>query len=303
MTRILITGISGFIGESLALSLAKKGYEVCGVDINANNYSSFDFKKLDITQPIDELPKYDFIVHLAGNADVGCSYTHPLYDFNSNVLGTLNLLEYNRKHGNKPIIFASSYRVYPVPESQNIKTPKIELDGVRSIYGCSKLACELYLKEYYHSFGMPVVVNRLSCIYGERQKPNRQGWISLFIDNKIKGLPVEISGDGRQVRDCLYIDNLLRLIELQIKNIDACNGNVYNIGGGAKNAFSLLELVDFLDREYPEYKPLHIIKIPEGITFRVYISDLSDIEWLWAPEISTWEGIRRTFAWFENLGE
>lgn len=265
---------------------------MCGVDINNGQNSSFVIKRLDITQPIKELPDYDLLIHLAGNADVAQSYANPVYDFNNNVTGTLNLLEYNRKHGNRPVIFASSYRVYPVQEA----------GGPRSIYGCSKLACELYLKEYYHSFETPIVINRLSCIYGEGQKPNKQGWVTLFLYNKIKGYPVEISGDGRQVRDCLYIGDLVRLIELQIKNIDACNGNIYNIGGGAVNAFNLRDLVDFLDREYPQYKPLssNIIKIPEGKAFRVYISNLSDIRWLWVPEISTWDGIRRTFRWIEK---
>lgn len=291
VSKVLITGISGFIGENLALNLVKKGYEVHGVDINRRQNSPFDVEIVDLTRPINELPAYDLLIHLAGNADVAQSYANPLYDFNNNVTGTLNLLEYNRKHGNHPVIFASSYRVYPVQEA----------GGPRSIYGCSKLACELYLTEYHHSFGTPIVINRLSCIFGEGQKPNKQGWVTLFLYSKIKGDPVEISGDGRQVRDCLYIGDLVRLIELQIKNLDACNGNIYNIGGGATNAFSLMELVEFLDREYPQYKPLcsNIKKIPEGKAFRVYISDLSDIRWLWVPEISTWDGIRRTFKWIE----
>ena len=299
MTKVLITGISGFIGKRLATYLYNKRYNVCGIDLNTNN--NFNTERLDIINPIDKLPDHDLIVHLAGNADIGLSFNNPLYDFNNNVVGTINLLEYNRKHDNKPIIFASSYRVYPILKSQ-IHKYRTDLDGTRSIYGCSKLSIELYLKEYYHLFETPIIINRLSCIYGEGQKPNKQGWITLFIYNKIKGYPIEISGDGKQIRDCLYIEDLLRLIESQIKNIDKCNGNIYDIGGGTKNAFSLLEIVEFLDKEYSQYKPLseNIKKVPEGKSFRTYISDLSDIEWLWKPEISIWDGIRRTARWYEE---
>lgn len=302
MTKILITGISGFIGQNLAEYLYNKGYEICGIDVNTSHLDdNFDIKKLDISRSIDKLPDHDIIVHLAGNANIGLSFTDPIYDFNNNVIGTINLLEYNRKQGNKPIIFTSSYRVYPIPRSQ-IHKYRIDLDGPRSIYGCSKLTCELYLKEYHHLFNTPIVVNRLSCIYGEGQIPNSQGWVTLFVYNKIKGYPVEISGDGKQIRDCLYIEDLVRLIELEIKNIDKCSGNIYDIGGGTKNAFSLLELVEFLDKEYPQYEPLskNIKMVPEGKSFRAYISDLSDVEWLWKPEISIWDGIRRTARWCED---
>ena len=287
--KILITGIAGFIGKNLAHYLSKKGYEVCGIDIKAPPEFSIDVEVVDITQPIKKLPEHDLIIHLAGSADVGRSYADPLHDFKCNVAGTLNLLEYNRKNGNNPVIFASSYRVNPV-----------DIQGTRSIYGCGKLACELYLKEYQCSFGTPVIVNRLSCIYGEGQIPNKQGWVSLFSFSKIKELPVNVSGDGTQVRDCLYIGDLLRLIELQIKERRRCNGHIYNIGGGKDNAFSLLELINFLDENFPEYRPLNVNRIPEGKSFKNYVSDISSVEWLWKPEISVWEGINKTFKWLEQ---
>lgn len=287
--KILITGIAGFIGKNLASYLSEKGYEVCGIDIKAPLECSFDVEIVDITQPLKKLPEHDLIIHLAGSADVGRSYADPLHDFKCNVAGTLNLLEYNRHHRNNPVIFASSYRVNPV-----------DTQGTRSIYGCGKLACELYLKEYQCSFGTPVIVNRLSCIYGEGQIPNKQGWVSLFIYSKIKELPVDVSGDGTQVRDCLYIGDLLRLIELQIKERSRCNGQIYNIGGGKDNAFSLSGLIDFLDENFPEYRPLNVNKIPEGKSFKNYVSDISSTKWLWKPEISVWEGINRTFKWLEQ---
>ncbi len=287
--KILITGISGFIGTNLADYLSEKGYDVCGIDLKVPPECQFDVEVVDITQPIKKLPEHDLIIHLAGNADVGRSYADPMHDFKCNVAGTLNLLEYNRTHGNNPVIFASSYRVNPV-----------DTQGTRSIYGCGKLACELYLNEYNCSFGTPAIVNRLSCIYGEGQIPNKQGWVSLFIYSKIKGLPVNVSGDGTQVRDCLYIGDLMKLIELQIKQRSSCNGHTYNIGGGKDNAFSLLELVNYLDEHFPEYRPLNVNRIPEGKSLKNYVSDISSIEWLWKPKISVWEGINKTLKWQED---
>ena len=287
--KILITGIAGFIGKNLSHYLSEKGFEVCGIDIKVPQECSIEVEAVDMTQPLKKLPEHDLIIHLAGSADVGRSYADPLHDFKCNVAGTFNLLEYNRIHGNNPIIFASSYRVNPV-----------DFQGTRSIYGCGKLACELYLNEYQCSFGTPVIVNRLSCIYGEGQIPNKQGWVSLFIYSKIKELPVEVSGDGTQVRDCLYISDLLRLIELQIKEQRRCSGHIYNIGGGKDNAFSLLRLIDFLDDNYIGYRPLNVNRIPEGKSLKNYVSDISSINWLWKPEISVWEGIDRTFKWQEQ---
>ncbi len=296
-SKVLITGISGFIGRNLASYLSNKGYQIKGVDITPNQY--FDTETIDLTQPISYLPDSEIIIHLAGNADVSISFTDPIRDFRMNVVATLNLLEYNRTHGNKPVIFASSYRVYPIPEN-GINKYRTDLEGVRSIYGCGKLSCELYLKEYHHLFKTTIVANRLSCVFGEGQKPNKQGWITLFIYNKLNELPIELSGDGKQVRDCLYIGDLARLIELEIQNLDRCSGKIYDIGGGSKNAFRLIDIVKFLDTEYPKYKPIEIKYMPEGRSFVSYISDLSEISWLWYPETSVWDGIRQTGKWLQN---
>ena len=343
--KLLVTGGCGFIGYSTCNYLLNKGYEVVafdnlqrsGVEHNLRfliNRKNFTWIKGDVTKKEDIAlltnHKIDGIIHLAANPGVPMSLNYPSYDFNVNALGTLNMLEYARMNGKIPFILASTNKVYsdrlndlPTIEKEtryewnldshrvgsvNAVSELFPIDGkYHSPYGCSKLSADAYAREYYATYGVPTVVDRMSCIYGPRQfGKEEQGWIAWFCVAKIKGLPVTIYGDGKQVRDCLFGEDLAELYEMQIRNIDAFKGRVYNVGGGSDNTMSLLELINILDERfsrygYSEYKKLeYSFSDWRKADQKIYISDITKISQYWKPKTSILEGLKKTFGWIQN---
>jgi CDP-paratose 2-epimerase len=168
-----------------------------------------------------------------------------------------------------------------------------------SPYGCSKGCADQYVHDYSRIYGLKSVAFRMSCIYGTRQFGNEdQGWVAHFVISSVLGRPLTIYGDGKQVRDILFIDDLVDAFCLAIKNIERTKGQIYNIGGGKKNIISLLKLIEYLE------------EISGGIieyTFddwragdqKVYYSniDKSKKDFGWQPKISKKEGIKRLYDW------
>lgn len=198
------------------------------------------------------------IYHFAAQVAVTTSVSDPRYDFEVNVGGTLNILEAARKLSRKPfILFTSTNKVYGrIPDSaivrenghyrlqdQNGISEAQPLDFY-SPYGCSKGAADQYVHDYSRIYGLPTAVFRMSCIAGPRQFGNEdQGWVAHFLYSAMQGRPIVIYGNGRQVRDVLCIEDLLRAFDLT-SNSPATYGQVFNVGGGAANAVSLLELIE-----------------------------------------------------------
>jgi CDP-paratose 2-epimerase len=262
----------------------------------------------------------DGIIHLAANPGVPTSLDLPIYDFNVNAFGTLNMLEFSRKNGNIPLILASTNKIYssdiddlPMIEKETryewsentIKAidENFKVDGkFHSPYGCSKLTADIYAREYFSTYGVPTVVNRMSCIYGSHQfGKEEQGWVSWFCIAKIKGLPVTIFGDGKQVRDCLFGEDLAELYELQLRNIDVFKGQVFNVGGGLKNTMSLLELVHTLDTRFGWYPKLQVTFTDwRQADQKIYISDINKLSQYWEPKTDILSGLRKTFRWVEG---
>ncbi|HKG79655.1 MAG TPA: NAD-dependent epimerase/dehydratase family protein, partial [Pyrinomonadaceae bacterium] len=248
------------------------------------------------------------------------SLTDPREDFEINAGGTLNLLEAIRATDNPPpLVFTSTNKVYGnladleftkqstryAPADSSILARGIaenrSLD-FHSPYGCSKGAADQYVVDYARTYGIPALVFRMSCIYGPHQHGNEdQGWVAHFIIQTITGQPITIYGDGRQVRDVLFIDDLVDAFLLAQQHMKKLSGNAFNIGGGPANSISLLELLDVLAE-------LHGGDL--SITFedwraadqRYYVTDASRFSGLtgWTPRVGVNEGVRRLYEWILN---
>lgn len=306
--KILITGVCGFIGTNVALRyLTDEKNKIIGIDDLSRKgsernltilsmYPNFSFEHEDIRQRMFGKEEVDVIIHLAAQVGVQKSLEDPRFDFEVNALGTLNLLEYAR-HLPKPpfFIFASTNKVYgdiqvnkPVSENQplNFHTP----------YGCSKGVADQYVLDYSRVFGVPGVVFRQSCIYGPYQHgAEEQGWVAWFLIANQTRQQLTIFGDGNQVRDCLYIDDLVALYDKAIKHQDKFNGQAFNIGGGPENTLSLNQLVEKA-------------KITTSIKFadwrkadqKYYVSDITKIGKLgWKPKVSVDRGLKKLKKYVE----
>ena len=329
MKNIFITGGAGFIGSNLAAHFIKKGKKVTVFDnlsrqggkANLDWLSSlgpFKFTRGDIRNK-SELEKAvrgaDAILHLAGQVAVTTSVDDPATDFDINALGTFNLLEAVRTSGKKiPVIFSSTNKVYGGME--NIKV--IEKNGqyiykdykfgiaetknldFHSPYGCSKGAADQYMRDYYRIYDIPTVVFRQSCIYGPRQFGiEDQGWVAWFIIAAFSGKKITVYGDGKQVRDVLFIDDLVGLFDITLANINKSTGKIYNVGGGFTNILSVWTKFG------PILEDLFVHKIRVSFSRwrpgdqKVYISDIRQVkkELGWQPKVGVKEGISKLFKW------
>ncbi len=335
--KAVITGGAGFIGTNLAASLAEQGNQVVifdnlsrkGTTKNAewltNKYSNVTLAKGDLRtdQPImDEIvADADAIYHLAGQVAVTTSVSNPREDFDINALGTFNLLEAIRLHAQKQpvLIYSSTNKVYGGMEEVKIVEQagrytyqdypqgisEDQLIDFHSPYGCSKGAADQYVRDYARIYGLRSVVFRQSCIYGPRQFGiEDQGWVAWFTIAALAEKAVTVYGDGKQVRDVLYVDDLVRAFQMATEKIDITAGKVYNIGGGSANTMSLLELLDYLGEYYG--RPIaHSFGDWRPGDQPVYISNIAKAknEFGWAPTVTARDGVKKLTEWVkENKG-
>ncbi len=330
--RYLLTGGAGFIGSNAAVCLKSRGDEVVVVDNLSRRGSPANARwlaeKHGVT--ITELDLRDasaiaayvakirpgVVLHCAGQVAVTTSVLDPRRDFEDNALGTFNLLEAVRQGAPEAIVlYTSTNKVYGGMEDVGIELHDgryryVDLpegcDEQRTLdfhspYGCSKGAADQYVRDYARIYGMRTVVFRQSCIYGYRQfGVEDQGWVAWFSIRAAFGKPVTIFGDGRQVRDVLFIDDLMDAFLAAIARIDVTAGRVYNIGGGAANQMSLLDLVAQLERL--SGRPLRV----EHAAWRpgdqrIFVCDIKKAkkELGWTPKISSSQGVERLYRWIE----
>lgn len=334
MARFLITGGCGFVGSNLSDHLIRGGEEIVLFDnlhrkgseknlewLKENHSGKFTFIKGDI-RDYDALKKamdggYDVVYHTAGQVAVTTSVLDPREDFEINALGTFNLLEAIRESKIDPaIIFTSTNKVYgciedavvveqngryayrDYPEGMDESRP---LD-FHSPYGCSKGTADQYVRDYARIYGMRSVVFRMSCQYGIRQFGNEdQGWVVHFVIAAHFGKDINIYGDGKQVRDLLYIDDLVRAFRMATKRIDDIRGNIFNIGGGPGNVMSLLELVAMLEEMSNHKINLRFTGWRPGDQ-RVYVSkiDKARAAFDWEPTISKSQGLKKLRDWVRS---
>lgn len=332
MAHYLITGGCGFIGSNLANTLLADGEKVTVFDnlarkgtarnlewLEGQKLDGFEFIRGDIREA-DAIAQavqahtYDAIFHFAGQVAVTTSVTNPREDFDVNALGTFNTLEAVRLAGIKvPFLFTSTNKVYGGMEDVAIvdRGTQYDYDGLpngvpesrgldfHSPYGCSKGAADQYVRDYGRIYDIPTVVFRMSCQYGPRQFGNEdQGWVAHFIIAAHKGRDINIFGDGKQVRDILYVEDLVRAFRMAAKDIANTSGQIYNIGGGRANTISLLELVAQLETLVGHKVPMHFGDWRPGDQ-PVYISDISKAEasFGWSPSISKHEGVEKLHDW------
>jgi len=338
--KYLITGGCGFLGSNLALEALKNQEELIifdnlsrlGSDNNLNwlkQNGEFRFihgdirNQNDVENTINDV-KPDVIFHLAGQVAMTTSISNPRQDLEINVLGTSNILEAVRKYvSTSTVVYSSTNKVYgdfewisfEEKETRYIAKDypdgfdeKISLD-FHSPYGCSKGAADQYMLDYARIFGLKTVVFRHSSMYGGRQFATYdQGWIGWFCQKALeikKGIlkePFTISGNGKQVRDVLYADDMTKLYYNTIKHIDKIRGNAFNIGGGMKNSLSLLELFSILENELGitmNYKQIE----PRISDQRIFVADISKCMSAmdWKPEVDKFTGIRNMLIWLESL--
>ncbi len=332
---ILITGGAGFIGSNLADHFLAKGEDVTvydnfsrkGVERNAEWLAS-KHKSVNIirgdTRDFDPLKKAakdaDAIYHTAGQVAVTTSVQDPREDFEINALGTLNVLEAARAAKTDPtVIFTSTNKVYGGMEDVNVveKESRYDYDGLpygatesqpldfHSPYGCSKGAADQYVRDYARIYGLKNVVFRMSCIYGTRQFGTEdQGWVAYFTLASVFDWPLTIYGDGKQIRDLLFVSDLVNAFDLATQNISKTKGDIFNMGGGPDNTISLLELLDHLETLTGQKKEVPFADWRPGDQ-KVYYSDIRKAKetFGWEPKVGKKEGVEKLFQWIrENEG-
>ena len=286
---------------------------------------AFEFIEADIRdfQALQRLlgsNPFDAVFHQAGQVAVTTSVKDPRMDFEVNALGTFNLLEAVRLSGQKPVfIFASTNKVYGLLSSftvidQNGRYALEELpNGVpetvpldfHSPYGCSKGSAEQYVMDYRRIYGLKTVVLRQSCIYGPRQiGVEDQGWVAWFAICAALERPITIYGDGKQVRDVLYIDDLVDLYFRVIEMEPQLKRTVFNVGGGPEQTVSLLELIHLLEQELGNRVELRFADWRPGDQ-PVYVSDIREVceNLQWVPKISLEEGVTKMLEWIVGQRE
>lgn len=330
---ILITGGCGFIGTNAADYYLKRGYKVIifdnlsrtGGKANLNwlkTRGPFIFIKEDVRDDkklLEVFKKYkpDLVLHLAAQTTMVNSIKNPREDFEVNALGTFNLLEAMRKTKSRAsAIFSSTNKVLgdlsyiPTIEKEkryeyNKYTKGVDENFPLNFYGpygCSKGCGDQYFLDYARIFGLNTVVFRQSTIYGPHQFGiEEQGWIAWFCNCLIFGKPVTIYGSGKQVRDVLYIDDLISAYDLAAMNIKKTRGKAYNIGGGPKFSLSLLELIEILEKISAKSINYKFGPWRSGDQ-KIYISDISRAkkDFGFQPKISPRKGVLKLYNWISE---
>jgi CDP-paratose 2-epimerase len=336
--KLLITGGCGFLGSNLAADALVRGDELWVFDNLSRNGSrnnldwltsqgTFTFQYGDIRNRNDvetavQAFRPDAIFHLAGQVAMTTSLVNPQMDFEINVVGTNNLLESVRKHvPTAAVVYSSTNKVYGDLEQFDYEETKtryrclqhpsgfdeqVQL-SFRSPYGCSKGAADQYMLDYARVFGMNTVVFRHSSMYGGRQFATYdQGWVGWFCQKAVEASegqtqPFTISGSGKQVRDVLHGEDMKRLYRAALDNIDTARGHAFNIGGGADNSLSLLELLHILEEIVGSPMSYERIAVRESDQ-RVFIADITKAKRVlgWAPQVSVLQGVSTTVDWIRR---
>jgi CDP-paratose 2-epimerase len=335
---VLITGGAGFIGCNVAHRLLSEGHRVLvfdnlsrpGVERNLRWLRDTHGDRLqtqiaDVRDPAAlrrAVQQARQVFHFAAQVAVTTSLDDPVHDFRVNAEGTLNLLEVLRERDDPPpLVFTSTNKVYggldDVPlrvsahryEPEHLDLRRRGIDERRPLdfhspYGCSKGTADQYVLDYARSFGLPTAVFRMSCIYGPQQYGTEdQGWVAHFLIQAIEGRPIMLYGDGKQVRDLLFVEDLVNALLLAQRNMRSIAGQAFNIGGGAGNTVSLLELLDLIAKVHGERPEVafHDWRVGDQ---RYYVSDTAKFGAAtgWAPTVDVERGVQRLYRWLVDSG-
>jgi len=332
----LITGGAGFIGANLAHRLITQGENVIVFDNLSRSGSEKNLQWLKDTDDSSRLEikiadirdqnaiesclhQVDSVFHFAAQVAVTKSLQNPLEDFDINLRGTLNLLEILRTMKKPPfLLYTSTNKVYGKLETLQIVetntrytlsdtyanpgiSEKQNLD-FHSPYGCSKGGADQYIIDYARTFSIPATVFRMSCIYGPHQFGNEdQGWVAHFLFRVLQNQPLTIYGDGKQVRDILYIDDLLDAFLQARTHAALCSSKAFTIGGGWHCTVSILE---FLEQIKSIHGSLPAVQFaPWRLGDQVYyVSDTTSFESTceWRVKTDIHCGIGKLYKWIKS---
>jgi CDP-paratose 2-epimerase len=327
--KILITGGLGFIGINAVRYFSKEN-TVCVIDDGSRigfevykqaltdegvQFEQVDVGHMDPLRVIYDAFEPEVVLHLAAQVAVTLSIVNPVRDFSSNVQGTINLLELARNSPKKPVfLYASTNKVYSQRvDNVMLKDGRYCLEGrdgfdektplsFSTPYGCSKGAADQYVLDYARTYGLKTVAFRQSCIYGPHQFGfEDQGWVAWFVIGALLEKPLTIYGDGCQVRDLLYIDDLLDVYKRAIENIDQVQGEAFNIGGGPENTLSINDLVRKIEGKTGRSLSCARADWRAGDQ-KVFICDIRKAsERLgWAPKVSVDQGLGNLMEWVKS---
>jgi CDP-paratose 2-epimerase len=339
--RILISGGAGFVGSSLAIGLKQLHPDwqiICldnlrrrGSELNLSRFKALGIEFLhgDVRSPSDldaETLQIDVIIDCSAEPSVLAGLSSPQYVLETNLVGTVNLLELARKN-QASLIFLSTSRVYSIEplSSLNIseKTTRLELaqeqtipgvswqgitedfplNGYRSLYGATKLASELLISEYRQAYGLQAIVNRCGVLTGPWQMGKvDQGVIVLWVAAHYfqKSLKyIGYGGTGKQLRDFLHIDDLLRLVNYQLSNLDALDGEVLNVGGGRTSNFSLQEMTQVCQDITGNKIEIQSVDQARSGDVPIFITDCDRLKQKtqWQPEIKPEQTFLDIYNW------
>ncbi|HEU5033494.1 MAG TPA: NAD-dependent epimerase/dehydratase family protein [Mycobacteriales bacterium] len=334
--RTVITGGAGFIGTNVADRLLRAGRSVVVLDDLSRPGVRRNLRWLREQHPgrltISEgdvrdrstvraaLRVAERVFHFAAQVAVTTSVTDPRHDFAVNLAGTLNVLEELRRLDRPvPLLFTSTNKVYGGLEDVEVtdaagryepSDPQLRRHGISerrpldfcSPYGCSKGGADQYVLDYAKSYGLPTVVFRMSCIYGLHQQGNEdQGWVAHFAKQALANEPITLYGDGRQVRDVLFIDDLVEAMLLATGDIERFRGQAFNLGGGPDNAVSLLEVIEMVSA-FTGAKPRLEFGDWRVGDQRWYVSDTRRFQQVsgWSTKVDVKAGLERLVGWLQG---
>lgn len=334
---VLLTGGAGFIGSNLAKRLLSEGKRVVLFDnlsrpgivrnvdwLRRAHGDAVELRVADVRDAEavrNAVEGAEAVFHLAAQVAVTSSIADPAYDFEVNARGTVNVLEAVRESRRKPpVVYTSTNKVYGelsdielraddkryAPVDDDVRRRGVDehrpLD-LRTPYGCSKGTGERYLVEYARTYGLHTVALRMSCIYGPRQMGNEdQGWVAHFFRRALDDRPVTIYGDGRQVRDVLYVDDLVDALLKAHANARRLAGSAFNLGGGPENTMSLLELVDSIGRIRHRALPVEFAEWRGGDQ-RYFVSCIDKFTSAcgWKPRVAIRDGLHKLHEWVRHV--
>ncbi|MDQ3810977.1 MAG: GDP-mannose 4,6-dehydratase, partial [Chloroflexota bacterium] len=337
--HVIVTGGAGFIGSNVSASFLHDGHRVTILDnlqrpgsernlawLQAQPRAALlrvvrgDVRDAELVRSVIGAEDVHLVFHFAAQTAVTTSIVEPRQDLDINVLGTHNVLEAVRT-SEAPLppmlFFTSTNKVYgAMPRRAAVEQrtrfrfadPELDAFGVseqepldfHSPYGCSKGAADQYVRDYARIYGLRTVVFRMSCVYGPRQFGNEdQGWVAHFMLAVAGGRPLSIYGNGKQVRDLLFVDDLVRAFKMAALHIETTAGHVYNIGGGPANSISIWSELR-VPLEEMAGRRLHV----QMFDWRpgdqpVYVSDtrLAEQHFGWRPRVGVEAGLRRLWTW------
>lgn len=329
---VLVTGGAGFIGANLCHRLLAGGTPVRVLDdlsrhgaernlawLAGAHAAGLELFRGDVRDPdlvARAVGGSSAVFHLAAQVAVTTSLVDPVRDFEVNARGTLEVLEAARRQSPPPfVLYTSTNKVYgaledlvladagtryaPVDPGRHRGISEERALAFHSPYGCSKGAAEQYVLDWARTYGVPATVFRMSCIYGTRQLGNEdQGWVAHFLFQALADRPIVLYGDGKQVRDVLWIDDLVDALLLARARPAGVVGRAFNVGGGPLNTLSLVELLELIE-ELHGARPRAVLDGWRRADQRWYVSDPAALRAAvgWSPRVSPREGVARLYRW------